>query len=264
MRRKYVVVLYVLAGLSLCTFSSFHNSVARVAAQSSQTPPASNSWMIEGGLTEACTCSVPCTCNFGEGPSPHDYCYALYSYDIRKGAYNNVTLDGLRFGATDLKKGRTFFIDEHANELQRDALRVIIARVIERTSPETALAKGKELSKEVRYANITQTYDNRRNHLEVKGVGEFSADYIMGLDKTQPVVVRNNTTWRILDAIKAKTSDFRVRVGKDSINTKSTNSNQGDFRYSDKMDFGDPAEWNCGASAKSKAHHATDEKMCGL
>ena len=226
--------------------------------------PSPNSWMIEGALTEACTCAVPCTCNFGEGPSPHDYCYALYSYEIKKGSYKDVSLDGLHFGATDLKSGRTIFIDERANELQREALRVIAARVILRTSPDKAEIKGRELAKNVRYVSIKQEYDNRRNKLSVDGIGEFSADYIMGLDKTQPLVVRNNTTWRIHDAIKAKTSVFRVKLGKDSINTRNTNSNQGDFEYSDTMDFGSPVDWSCGASMSSMSSAVSGEQMCGM
>lgn len=223
-----------------------------------------SSWIIEGALTEACTCSVPCTCNFGEGPSPHDYCYALYSYEIRKGHYNNVTLDGLRFGAADLKSGRTIFIDERANEFQREALRVIVARVILRASSENAEAKAKEKAKDVRYVAIKQEYDNRHNRLDVNGIGEFSAAYIMGLDKTQPLVVRNNTTWRIHDAIKAKTSIFRVRIGKDSVNTKNTNSNQGDFEYTNKTDFGSPVDWSCGSSANFKSPGKKGEAMCGM
>jgi hypothetical protein len=235
----------------------------RAAAPPVETTPAPGSWMIEGALTEACTCSVPCTCNFGQGPSPHDYCHAFYSYDIRKGRFNDVSLDGLRFGATDLASGRTHFIDERANEKQREALRVIIARVIAHASAEDAEARGKELAKEMRYVAIKQEYDNRRNRLEVAGIGEFAADYIMGLDKTQPLVVRNNTTWRIKDAIKAKTNVYRVKVGKDKIDVKDTNSNQGDYEYTDKMDFGAPATWNCGACANEKAQHHKGEMMCG-
>jgi len=225
---------------------------------------APNSWEIEGALTEACTCSVPCTCNFGEGPSPHDYCYALYSYEIRKGRYDDLTLDGLHFGATDLKNGRTIFIDERANERQREALCVILARVILRTTPQTAEARAKEIANDVRYVAINQQYDSRHNRLEIKGIGEFSADYIMGLDKTQPLIVRNNTTWRIHDAIKSKTSIFRVKVGKSSINTRNTNSNQGDFNYSGKMDFGSPVEWSCGACAGAKEMRENGEAMCGM
>jgi hypothetical protein len=231
---------------------------------SSEAPTAAGQvWTISGALTEACTCSVPCTCNFGQGPSPHDYCYPFYAYDIRQGKYADVSLDGLRFGATDLKSGRTIFIDERASERQRAALRVIAARVIERLSVEEAEKKAKEVDPDVRFTSIKQEYDGRRNRLEVAGLGEFAADYIMGLDKTQPLVVRNNTTWRIRDAIKAKTSIYRVRVGRDSIDTKDTNSNQGDFDYTNTTDFGSPARWNCGACANEKAHGNQGEQMCG-
>jgi hypothetical protein len=221
------------------------------------------SWKIEGALTEACTCKVPCTCNFGEGPSPHSYCYALYSYEIRKGRYNDVTLDGMHFGATDLEHGRTVFIEARADEKQRQALRVIIARMIERSPANEAEERAEELAKDVRYVAIKQEYDDRRNHLAVAGIGEFSANYIMGLDSTQPLVVRNNTTWRIRESIKAKTSAYRVKVGKDSVNTKDTNSNQGDFEYTDKMDFDASAEWSCGAKMSEKSKSGKGEAMCG-
>lgn len=227
--------------------------------------PVTEAWFIKGALTEACTCTVPCTCNFGEAPSPHDYCYSFYSYEIQQGKYGAVPLDGLHFGATELKTGRTMFIDERANEQQRAALRVIAARVIARLSVDEADRNAKTANPYLRYAAIKQEHDDRHNHLEVAGVGEFAADYILGLDKTTPLIVRNNTTWRILDAIKAKTTVYRVRVGKDVINTKDTNSNQGDFAYTDKTDFGQPGYSSCGANMNSKLRHGEDkdEKLCG-
>jgi hypothetical protein len=222
-----------------------------------------SSWTIEGALTEACTCSVPCTRNFGEGPSPHHYCYSLYAYEIRKGKDGNVTLDGLHFGATELKSGKTIFIDEGADERQRHALRVLAARIISHLSSEEAEKRAKSDSG-VRYATVKQEYDGRRHHLDVTGVGEFSADYIMGLDKTNPVVVRNNTTWRILDAIKGKTRVFRVKLGQDSIDTKDTNSNQGDFLYTDKMNFASSEYSSCSSSSMSaKKRPAGGEALCG-
>lgn len=227
------------------------------------TERAESSWKIEGALTEACTCKVPCTCNFGEGPSPHSYCYALYSYEIRKGSYNDVTLDGLHFGAADLEHGRVLFIDERANEKQREALRRIIARVIDKAAPDEAEEQAAELAKELRYVAVKQEYDDRRNHLQVAGIGEFAADYIMGLDSKQPVVVRNNTTWRIRESIKAKTSFYRAKVGRDKVDVKNTNSNQGDYAYTDKMDFGADAQWGCGASMNEKAKSGKGEMMCG-
>jgi hypothetical protein len=214
---------------------------------------AAKSWKITGSISEACTCAVPCSCNFGQGPSPHPYCYPFYSYHISKGNYGDTTLDDLRFGSADLRSGRYMFIDERANESQREALRLIMARVIERVPVNEAEKKAKEIAGNVRYEAVEQTYDDRKNHLKVAGFGEFAADYVMGLDKTSPVVVRNNTTWRVRETIKAKTSFYRIKLGRDVIDTKNTNSNQGDFEYTDAMDFGGPARWNCGMDANHVA-----------
>jgi hypothetical protein len=220
---------------------------------------AAKSWKITGALTEACTCSVPCSCNFGEGPSPHSYCYPFYSYHIRKGNYGDVVLDGLHFGSADLRGGRHMFMDERATAQQREALRIIMARIVERVSAEDSEKKAKEMAEEIQYVSVEQQYDDRKNLLKVAGIGEFAADYVMGLDKSSPVVVRNNTTWRIHDSIKAKTSAYKVKIGRDVVNTKDTNSNQGDFEYSDAMNFGGPVRWNCGACANRMAHGEGDE-----
>ncbi|MFN2453184.1 MAG: DUF1326 domain-containing protein [Pyrinomonadaceae bacterium] len=239
-------------------------NVAQAGASSNETGEAAaslakESWMIRGALSETCTCSVPCTCNFGQGPSPHSYCHALYSYDIREGNYGDIPLNGLHFGATDLANGQTIFVDERADARQREALKIIAARVIVHTSPEETVAKVKEITPRVRYAAVKQEYDKRHNLLQVAGIGEFAADYIMGIDDSQPVVVRNNTTWRVKDSIKAKTSVFRVKVGRDAINTKDTNSNQADFEYTDKTDFGKAEHWGCSGSSAGGACNGMDK-----
>ena len=71
-------------------------------------------WRIQGNLSEACTCSVPCTCNFGGAPSPNHFCYAVFSLDIRKGHWGDVALDGLRLGAGNASKGTVWYLDERA------------------------------------------------------------------------------------------------------------------------------------------------------
>jgi len=260
LRRRFALSPVMLMSLlvALCAigaavlFASSRNGFMRhgaAAAPVAAESAAKAGWAIRGQLSETCTCSVPCTCNFGQGPSPHSYCHPFYSFDIREGHYNDVALDGLHFGAADLQNGQTIFIDERADAKQREALRIIAARVIDHASPEETEAKVKEISPRIRYAAVKQEYDNRRNHLMVAGLGEFAADYIMGLDDSQPVTVRNNTTWRIKDSIKAKTSVFRVHAGRDAIDTKNTNSNQGEFEYTDKTDFGSPATWACGGAS---------------
>jgi hypothetical protein len=270
--RLLLLILLAICALGISAyFIIAHRSTeptgdARRAAVADPEPPpgaaSPNSWHISGALTEACTCSVPCSCNFGEGPSPHSYCYPFYSYDIRRGNFGEVPLDGLHFGSADLKAGRYIFIDERADERQRAALRIIAARVIQRVPVEESEAKAREMMPLVRYTAVEQSYDERSNHLKVEGVGEFAADYLMGMDKSEPVIVRNNTTWRIRDAIKAKTRSYRARIGSNVVETKGTNSNQGEFDYTDKMEFGGPARWNCGACANETAQTGKGQESC--
>jgi hypothetical protein len=275
-KRFAIVVLAILSAVCVLGAAAYFIAKHRIApsnnggAQGAAVPSsnearpaetaASKSWKITGSISEACTCAVPCSCNFGQGPSPHPYCYPFYSYHVRKGNYGDITLDDLHFGSADLRSGRYMFIDERANESQREALRLIMARIIERVPASGAEKKAKEIAESVRYEAVEQSYDDRKNHLKVEGFGEFAADYVMGLDKTSPVVVRNNTTWRVRETIKAKTSSYRVKLGRDVIDTKDTNSNQGEFEYTDAMDFGGPARWNCGADAN---HAASGEQSCG-
>ncbi|MBA3765706.1 MAG: DUF1326 domain-containing protein [Acidobacteria bacterium] len=269
---RLALALLVMCAIGAGVFAAFHLTLRRpsvdmrgaeASAASEASSTSANLWAIRGALTETCTCSVPCTCNFGEQPSPNGYCYPFYSYHIQKGNYGDVSLDDLHFGSADLKSGRTMFIDERASERQREALRLIVARIIERVPATDAEAKAKEITPRILYAAVRQEYGDRNNHLEVPGLGQFSANYVLGMDKSQPIVVRNNTTWRIRDTTKAKTTIYRIKAGKDVIDLKDTNSNQGEFEYTDKTDFGAPARWNCGACANDKSADGRGEQMCG-
>src|SRR5437660_1455694 len=77
--------------------------VVPVGADEANSVAPKPTWRIRGILSEACSCSVPCTCNFGARPSPSRSgegppghgCWTLYSLAIRKGHYGRVKLDGL-------------------------------------------------------------------------------------------------------------------------------------------------------------------------
>src|SRR5436309_9378892 len=97
---------------------------APALASPAGTPPVPQ-WRIAGDLSEACTCSVPCSCNFGQSPSPHSFCWALFSLDIKEGNYGTVNLDGLRMAGANGAKGFVIYLDERANKEQADALRRI-------------------------------------------------------------------------------------------------------------------------------------------
>src|SRR5215510_8103915 len=129
MLKKFMVVMLVLLPSLAVVVAAGRRTTA-----SEKAPEAGDHWQIKGALSEACTCSVPCTCNFGEGPSPHDYCYAVYSYEIREGHFNAVNLDGLRFAGTDTATGGVVYLDAKAQGERRTALEAVARRVMRITN----------------------------------------------------------------------------------------------------------------------------------
>lgn len=199
-------------------------------------------WSIKGALSEACTCSVPCTCNFGEGPSPHSYCYVVYAYEIKEGHFNGTRLDGLRFGAVEGAKGKGIYLDARANTEQRGALEAL-ARKVMNVHGEYV---GHNRLLGIKWVQIKQDYDDRHDSLDLGGAGSFKTNYIMGKDKTKPVVVLNNTEWAIPAAIKGKTEYLRINdeYG-NKLSTERTNSNHGDFDYNENTQL---SELSCSSS----------------
>lgn len=178
-------------------------------------------WEIKGDFSEACTCAVPCTCNFGEGPSPHHYCHSIFSFHIESGHYGNVILDGLHLAGVHGEKSRVWYIDDRATPEQAEALKTIAARL----SPSAT---------HFATAQITQEVGESSNQVQIGGEGGFEADYIIGMDGKTPVVVENNTSWNIPKSIKGKTRFMRYKdtFGNKFDETK-TNSNEGKFDWTD-------------------------------
>jgi hypothetical protein len=206
-------------------------------------------WYIKGALSEACTCNVPCTCNFGEGPSPHPYCYVVYAYEIREGRFNGVKLDGLRIGAMETAKGNALYLDSRAEGDRRVALEAV-ARKVMRVNGDR-MGGAKLLG--IKYVAIKQQYDGRSDMLDLGGAGSFKTNYIMGRDKTKPVVVVNNTEWPIHEAIKGKTESFTIKdTYGNEYSAKNTNSNHGDYQFDEKTRFGSlPCGSLCSVGEKS-------------
>jgi hypothetical protein len=202
-------------------------------------PAAGPAWHIAGKLSEACSCAVPCACNFGESPSPHAFCWAVFALDIDDGSLGDVSLAGLRLAGANGAKGMVWYIDDRADARQADALKQIAT-----TMHHKALAANgiKDFSKPptefkllgYKRAKIEQVVNDRKSYLKIVGAGGFSADYIVGLDGKTPVTVANNWSWNIKDGIKARTHQLAYH---DSFGNKydftKTNANQGTFDWSD-------------------------------
>ena len=91
-------------------------------------------WRSAGDWFDVCKCNIPCPCTFAQPPSSGD-CEGVMAWHIREGHYGGVPLDGLNVmalvafegniwaGETKLTMG--VFIDERADERQREALQMI-------------------------------------------------------------------------------------------------------------------------------------------
>jgi hypothetical protein len=93
------------------------------------------SWKVSGDWFDVCKCNMPCPCEFAQAPT-FDDCAGVLAWHIEKGQYSDTVLDGLNVlglgsftgniwagQAKDATFG--FFIDEKANEQQRQALQMI-------------------------------------------------------------------------------------------------------------------------------------------
>ena len=198
-------------------------------------------WHIQGAMSDACSCAVPCTCTFGRGPSPHHYCYGMDSYKIEQGNFNDISLNGLKFGIVHAQHGSTLYIDKNATPVQHAALMQIANQVLglkDRIYPSGSAAPRIA----TRDVPITHEYDDRGNHVKFGDDGEFRGRYLMGRDHKTPIILKNNPDVDILDLIKGYSEFYHYAFGHNRFSYKDTNSGQGAFEYdSSKYESRQPA-----------------------
>lgn len=89
-------------------------------------------WKIEAEYLQACNCDYGCPCEFSAPPTL-GYCEGMGAWQIAKGNFGDVNLDGLGVGFAArwpkaIHEGNgtaCLFFDERANPRQRDALLTI-------------------------------------------------------------------------------------------------------------------------------------------
>ena len=188
-------------------------------------PPVSRpplNWSATGTLLEACSCAVPCPCNFGESPTM-GYCHTVYAYKLKKATYNGVTLDGLVFGGGEAEKGAMGYLDSRATPAQTKALEELAKAVF---------AKGGASGGTRKFipTRITTTQTKQDFSVKFGESGGFAADLILGADGKTPIIVENNVTWPVKRFSKGKTTSFRYQDGAGNrIEREGVNANLGEF-----------------------------------
>lgn len=95
------------------------------------------SWHAKGDWFDVCNCNIPCPCYFAEAPTFGE-CWGTLVWHVREGRYGDVALDDLNVLALGTFTGNPWrddsvkasvgmFLDERADERQRDALRMIFS-----------------------------------------------------------------------------------------------------------------------------------------
>ena len=139
-------------------------------------------WKISGDLEEACSCAPACPCWFKSLPSRMT-CDGVQVAFIEKGKYGKVPLDGLAVGQfVQSPEGKSMFesfgnwkfdnvyIDERANEEQRNALKEIAAHLFAPGAKERAF----------HFVPISRKIEGAEHSVKVGDSGGFSAHLIGG------------------------------------------------------------------------------------
>src|SRR5215211_3129774 len=93
------------------------------------------SWQVKGDWFDVCRCRVPCGCTFAQAPD-EDECNGILAWHITEGNFGDTKLDDLSVVALGSFEGNIwtgeaknskmgFFIDERADESQREAIQMI-------------------------------------------------------------------------------------------------------------------------------------------
>ena len=94
------------------------------------------SWWMKGDWFDVCSCDVPCPCGFAQAPT-NNRCEGVMAYHVREGSFGGLRLDGLNVILVVAFEGNAWanenpvsvgiFMDERADDAQRDAMRAVFS-----------------------------------------------------------------------------------------------------------------------------------------
>jgi len=159
------------------------------------------SWNLDGEYFENCSCEILCPCITSSmaGPADYERCRAPLIMHIDKGEKDGVQLDGLNAilvidtpqVMADGGWRVAVYIDERANERQRDALGEILYGAA--GGPPAALMPllGEMLG--VKFVPITYESENGHKRAEVPGIMEFEVEPVTNPQTGEVISVTNTT-----------------------------------------------------------------------
>lgn len=159
------------------------------------------SWSVSGNYFETCNCDFLCPCissNLAAKPT-HDDCRVALAFQVDKGSFDGVALDGLKFIVVALTPGAMgagnwtvgLIVDETANEQQRQAILGIASG--QAGGPMAALGPliGNFAGMEAR--PITFKQNGNEWSVSVPGMVEQSVEPVLSPVKPDQPIVLDNT-----------------------------------------------------------------------
>lgn len=151
-------------------------------------------WEIKGREFANCNCDYGCPCQFNALPT-HGNCEAAVGFEIDKGHYGDVKLDGLRAAMVVTWPGPVhegngtmqIIVDENASDIQRDALVKIMSG--EDTEPMATMWFVYSAMSPNKLAPLTKPID-----LKIDVEGRLGRISVPGVFETQGEPIRNPVT----------------------------------------------------------------------
>ena len=182
-----------------------------------------NDWKLEGDYFEGCNCDSICPCIFLQDPDK-GFCNAVVAWHIDKGHFQQTQLDGLNAVAVFVAPGNmftgpkmkaAFYLDEHTNQKQNEALSKIFSGQLGGFFAAAANLVGEMVG--IKSAPITFGAEGKRRWLRAPEYMELEIEALKGNDPNKDSLVTNPS--------------FTVAPGYEPIIARSTKHTYKDFGF---------------------------------
>jgi hypothetical protein len=137
-------------------------------------------WRFRGQYLKNCSCKAFCTCDADGDPAPNDFCEGVIAWHVDEGEFEGTSLNGLNFAASFHFPGPLYagngraeaFIDERANEAQRNAIVSILSGQAGGAWFEVVASLLTDFIG-VQFVPFDWEFDLKRRHAHVRVPGQF-------------------------------------------------------------------------------------------
>ena len=193
-------------------------AVSAQAAKAKETAEAKKAipnWQIAANYVETCNCDFGCPCNFSGLPT-NGFCRALVFYNIVKGHYGDVPLDGIPviYAASwpkAIHEGdgtMQLYIGERSNAKQREAVALILGGKAKGNGPFAIFAGTLKYVIDPRVVDIKFKIDGKNSSFSVPGVIDVKVqpfrNPVTGEESQTEIHIPNGFIWQTAKAAMTK------------------------------------------------------------